>query len=229
MDESTRKNYEKRSAGQHATSQGRKHAILWKLVASLAFAVEWKALERWARAKRREAERTWVAGGRAEQRVGEVLEGLRPHGFYVFHDVQLPGVGNVDHVALGPQGFFGIETKSPGGTVGVRGRELLLNGRPPEKDFVKQAWRGCYALKEVLGADVTPLLCFTEAFVKGRVFVRGVRALPLRWLEGEILKGKKRHDSQTVKLAAGALGLATGCYPSAVPRAGSASRPEPGA
>lgn len=100
-----------------------------------------------------------------------------------------------------------------------------LNGRLPEKDFVNQAWRGCYALARILAADVTPLLCFTDAFVEGRVFVRGVRVLPLRWLKDQVLKNEKRHDSRTVALAVGALGAATGCYPSAVPRAGRAPRP----
>lgn len=220
VDQSTRKNYEKRSAGQHAITHGRKRAVSWTLVESLAFAVKWKAGERWACAKRREAERTWIKGGEAERWVGEELEGLREHGFYVFHDVRLPEIGNVDHVALGPQGFFGIETKSHGGRVRIRGSELSLNGRSTEKDFVSQTWRGCYALREILGADVTPLLCFTEAFVEGRAFVRGVKVLPLRWLKDEVLKNGKRHDSRAVALAVGALGSATGCYPSAVPRRG---------
>lgn len=56
---------------------------------------------------------------------------------------------------------------------------MLINGHSPGKDFAKQAWRGCYRLREILDADVTPILLFSEAFVEGRITVRGVRVLPL--------------------------------------------------
>ena len=210
--------FEKRVAGQHAKGEGRKRAALWTLAEMGAQTIGWKGGEKHARAKVRDAERTWIAGGTAEEKVGTMLEQLREHGFYIFHDVQLPGVGNVDHVALGPHGFFGIETKSQKGRVTAEGNRLLLNGRPPEKDFVSQAWRGCYRLKEILGSEVIPLLCFTQAFVEGRVFVKGVRVLPLRWMKEEMLRGEILHDSRTVSVAVNVLGAATGCYPSSVPR-----------
>jgi len=178
-----------------------------------------KGVERFARGKVGEAKRTWIAGGRGEQKVGAVLEELCENGFYVFHDVKLPDFGNVDHVALGPQGFFAIETKSHKGRVSTRGQEILLNGRATEKDFVDQTWSGCYRLKEILGSKVTPLLCFSEAFVEGCVFLRGVRVLPLNWLKDEILRSEQRHKTcDEVISAVNALGAATGCYPSSVPR-----------
>ncbi|HET7479245.1 MAG TPA: nuclease-related domain-containing protein, partial [Rubrobacteraceae bacterium] len=210
---------EKRSAGQHAMGKARKQIVLWTIAETLTQAVGWKAAHKNARDKALDAQRTWLKGGRAEKQVGAELERLREHGFYIFHDVQLPDVGNVDHVALGPRGFFGIETKSQSGGVRARGNQLLLNGRPPGKDFVSQTWSGCFRLKDILDAEVSPLLCFTEAFVEGRVFVRGVRVLPLRWLVEEILRGEVMHDSLTVAKAVNALGAATGCYPSSVPRA----------
>jgi len=85
----------------------------------------------------------------------------------------------LDHVVLGEQGFHAIETKSHKGRVNAKGKDLLINGHSPEKDFAKQAWRGCYRLREILDADVTPILLFSEAFVEGRITVRGVRVLPL--------------------------------------------------
>ncbi len=209
---------EKRFAGQHAIAEGRKRATLWKLAEAGAYAVNWKDAEKYAKGKRREAERTWLAGGRGEEKVGAELEGLREHGFYIFHDVQISGVGNIDHVALGPCGFFAIETKSHGGKVRVSGGEILRNGRPFEKDFVAQSWRGCFRLRKILNAQVVPLLCFTDAFVEGRTFVRGVRVLPLPWLKEGILEHKMPHDSRMIAQAVNALGAATGCFPSAVPR-----------
>lgn len=215
---SEKASFEKRVAGAHAIGEGRKRIVLWTIAETLTQAVGLKEAHKSARDKALNAQRTWLKGGRAEKQVGTELERLREHGFYTFHDVEIPELGNVDHAAFGPRGFFGIETKSQSGSVRTRGNQLLLNGRPPEKDFVSQTWRGCFRLKEILGAEVTPLLCFTDAFVEGRVFVRGVRVLPLRWLVEEILRGEVVHDSRTVATAVNALGTATGCYPSSVPQ-----------
>lgn len=125
----------------------------------------------------------------------------------------------MDHAVFGPHGFFCIETKSHAGRVASKDGKLLLNGREPEKDFVSQTWRGSHRLCHVLAAEVVPLLCFTNASVEGRVYVRGVRVLPLRWLTDEILGREARYGRREVKAVVGALGQATGCYPSAVPAA----------
>jgi hypothetical protein len=211
---------EKRVAGQHAMREGRKRAALWTVAEVVSGTFGLKGIERHALGKARKAEKTWVAGGRAEARVGEELEKLRSHGFYLFHDLPLTGLGNVDHVALGPRGFFAIETKSHRGTVRGRGRDLLVNDRvPEEKDFVAQAWRGAYRLRDILESEVVPILCFAEARVEGGCRVRGVRVLPLRWLVGEVLRTEARRDAPTVKEAVSALSAATGCHPSAAPRA----------
>ena len=209
--------WQKRVAGQHALKEGRKRAVLWGAAELGAGAFKLKGVERFAREKVREAERSWVAGGRAEEQVGAALEQLREHGFYLFHDVALSGIGNVDHVALGPLGFFAIETKSHGGRVEGGGGKLRINGHQPEKDFINQTWRGAFRLREILGADAIPLLCFTRAFVAGGLYVRGVRVLPLRWLADEVLKREGAYDAKQIKVAVNALGEATGCYPSAVP------------
>ncbi len=209
---------EKRAAGQHAVGKGRKRAALWTVAELGASAFGLKGVEHHARQKVWETEKTWLAGGRAEERVGVELEKLLGHGFYLFHDVPLAGLGNVDHVVLGEKGFYAVETKSHKGQVTAKGKDLLLNGHSPGKDFVKQAWRGCYRLREVLDADVTPVLLFTEAFVDGRLMVRGVRVLPLPWLVEEILDARECYGSRRVKAAVNALGAATGCYPSAAPR-----------
>ena len=209
---------EKRAAGQHALSEGRKRVALWTVAEMGASLFGIESAKKFSRDRVRAAEKTWLAGGRAEERVGEELEGLRAHGFYVFHDVALPGVGNVDHVVLGEKGFFAIETKSHAGHITLRGGKLLRNGRPFERDFVKQAWSGCYRLREILSTEVAPLLLFTDAFVEGRISVRGVRVLPLYWINGEILKSGIQHDLGTVKAAVARLSSATGCHPSAAPR-----------
>lgn len=209
---------EKRVAGQHALSEGRKRVALWTVAEMGASLLGLKGATKAAGSRAQAAQKTWLAGGRAEERVGERLEALRAHGFYFFHDLPLPGVGNVDHVVLGERGFFAIETKSHAGHVTARRGQLFRNGRPFERDFLKQAWSGCYKLREILDADVAPLLLFTDAYVEGRITARGVRVLPLDWIVGEILKHERRHDLATVKAAVAKLGDATGCHPSAGPR-----------
>ena len=100
----------------------------------------------------------------------------------------------MDHVVLGEKRFYAIETKSHKGRVNAKGKDLLLNGHSPEKDFVKQAWGGCYRLREILNAEVTPILLFSEAFVEGRIMVWGVRILPLPWLVEKILDAGECYD-----------------------------------
>jgi hypothetical protein len=210
---------EKRVAGQHAVGEGRKRSALWTVAEMGASVFKLRGAERFAHEKARLAEDTWLVGGEAEEKVGKEMDKLSGHGFYLFHDLPLEGVGNVDHVVLGPRGFFAVETKSHTGTVSSRGKTLLVNGRPPsEGDFVNQAWRGAFRLRDVMGVEeVTPLLCFANARTKGRLIVRGVRVLPLPWLIGEILDSEERHEPRAVKTAVSTLSAATGCHPSAAP------------
>ena len=57
--------------------------------------------------------RSRVAGPRAggERRVARALRPLERRGWQIDHDVAKPRGGNVDHIALGPNGLFTIETK----------------------------------------------------------------------------------------------------------------------
>lgn len=192
--------------------------FFWKAVELFAAVFRLGGVETRAGREVREARRRWVAGGEAEREVGAALDGLREHGFYIFHDVELSGIGNVDHVALGPHGFFAIETKSHQGRVSARGKTLLLNGRPPEKDFVAQAWRGSYRLEEVLGQEVSPVLCFTRASARAGLRVKGVRILEVGSLADTMLEGGRIHEFKIVSRAVAALGASTKCHPSAVPR-----------
>ncbi len=50
--------------------------------------------------------------------------------------------GNIDRVVIGPPGIFAVETKAHGGVITYDGRQLLHDGRPLEKDFLRQATRG---------------------------------------------------------------------------------------
>ena len=89
-------------------------------------------------------------GAKAEERLGEILEGLGDD-YYPFHDVPCP-YGNIDHIVIGRYcGIVLIETKAHGGRVGVENGVLLVNGHLPEKDFVAQCLRNTFWLKETVG------------------------------------------------------------------------------
>lgn len=85
--------------------------------------------------------RNLVRGERGELKVAEMLEDLRPAGYRAFHDIVRDGF-NIDHVLVGPAGVFAIETKfrSGRGEITFRnGEGIFVDGRPEEKDSLKQA------------------------------------------------------------------------------------------
>jgi hypothetical protein len=75
-------------------------------------------------------------GAAGEIGVGSILQKF-PDNFYVINDLTTP-FGNLDHVVVGPTGVFVIDTKNWRGVVSADGKgELLLNGNPTDKPFVR--------------------------------------------------------------------------------------------
>lgn len=74
--------------------------------------------------------RDWRFGLDAELAVGEELNKLMRHGFYIFHDLQADGF-NIDHVIVGPPGVFAVETKARAKIVGrgEEGAKVLQKGK----------------------------------------------------------------------------------------------------
>lgn len=130
-------------------------------------------------------------GAVAEQVVAEALHRL-PEEYHVFHDLDFKGF-NIDHVVVGPNGIFLIETKSQKGAVSNIDATLRKNGWPFFKDPLSQCWRQAYALRDYLvqhnvqKAFVTPVLCFSRASVDVRQPVRDIAVLGVRYLVPLIL------------------------------------------
>jgi hypothetical protein len=83
---------------------------------------------------------SWRKGAVGEYEVGAELERLSDN-YFLFNDVDI-GRGNIDHIVVGPTGFFAIETKDWKGVVdaGVKG-QLKMNGETstdPQK-FLRRA------------------------------------------------------------------------------------------
>jgi len=125
-------------------------------------------------------------GALAEEKVALQLDQL-PEGYFGFHDISFDGF-NIDHVVLGPAGIFVVETKSHRGTVDANGHTLLLNGKPPQKNFLNQVWSQTKNMQEYLWKmtskewKIKPVLCFTNAYVKVRRPVKGVDVVSLKYL-----------------------------------------------
>jgi len=79
---------------------------------------------------------TWGSGAAGEEKVAECLNHLDDR-YYVFHDLVLPEMvkENIDHVVLGPNGIFAVETKNHKGYITCQGdwwiqRKIGRRGTP---------------------------------------------------------------------------------------------------
>jgi hypothetical protein len=93
-------------------------------------------------------EKQALRGAEAEETVGAILNRFSQNHHRVFHDVPKKH-GNIDHLVFRADGaIFLIETKSQGGTVTFLNGELHRNGRPFDKDFIKQTLNNVSWLKK---------------------------------------------------------------------------------
>ncbi len=141
------------------------------------------------------AEKRAIRGARGEEAIEYILDSLGSN-FVVLHDIEC-SYGNIDHIVLSQSnGVFLIETKAHGGKVEVVNERLLVNGKPPEKDFIAQAMRNVYWLKEKfnvafgLNVWITPVIVFTNAFVPPTKPVKGVVIVNKKYLTNELCRGR---------------------------------------
>jgi hypothetical protein len=137
--------------------------------------------------KKLKEEKRAIRGAKAEEKVGHLLSGLSSD-YCVLNDIESP-YGNIDHIVLSKNGgVFLIETKAHGGKVWADGEMLLVNGKPPEKDFIAQALKNTYWLRDEISQFagskpwITPLLVFTNAFVSPTKPLKGVNITNKKFL-----------------------------------------------
>jgi hypothetical protein len=108
--------------------------------------IGWKWVNRRIGALERERV-NMMKGAVGEASVGATL-GEFPEDFHVINDLATP-FGNLDHVVVGPTGVFLLDTKNWTGVVSGDGKgELLLNGKPTDKAFVRQFVGRIMGIKE---------------------------------------------------------------------------------
>jgi hypothetical protein len=145
-----------------------------------------------------------VRGAKAEEKIGDILDELDEN-YIVLHDIDSP-YGNIDHIVISRHnGIFLLETKSHGGRVEVQNDRLLVNGKPPEKDFIAQALRNTYWLKEEIGRVIsekpwiTSIVVFTNAFVAHTKPIKGVYIANKKYLP-TLLQRPSRPSSTHAKI-----------------------------
>lgn len=133
--------------------------------------------------KARRELRKYRRGEEGERIVAQAIEqDLIPAGYIVFHDIPLEKDGrrfNIDHLLIGPNGIFAIETKNYSkptkGSPEVKydGTELLWNGvKHKNRDEIVQAKSAALSAKalilELTGINVYvhPVLCAVGWFAK---------------------------------------------------------------
>lgn len=144
-----------------------------------------------------------IRGAKAEERIGSIVDELDEN-FMVVHDVESP-YGNIDHIVIGKRsGVFLIETKAHGGRVSVENGCLLINGHRPEKDFIAQALKNTYWLRDIvheatgLKVWITPIIAFTNAFVEPTAPIKGVRIINKRYLLNVLERPNARSGNFTI-------------------------------
>jgi len=149
--------------------------------------------------RRIKEERRADRGAAAEEVVGDLLADLNDD-FFVLNDIPSP-YGNIDHVVIGKNsGVFLLETKAHGGRVEVLPDGLLVNGKPPEKNFIPQALKNTYWLRDelekMIGIKIwiTPVIVFTNAFVQAGKPIKGVHIVNKKFLPG-LLQRQARFTS----------------------------------
>ncbi len=133
-------------------------------------------------------EKRATRGAKAEEKIGDLLYELPEDEFCILNDIECP-YGNIDHIVIGKNsGIFLLETKAHGGKVDVNGETLLVNGKLPEKDFISQALRNSYwvrdEISQIVGSKpwIIPVLVFTNAFVSPTRPIKGVSIINRKYL-----------------------------------------------
>jgi len=116
----------------------------------------------------------YFKGARGEEAVAALLATL-PSGYHVFHDVAIGESGGIDHVVIGPNGLFAVETKCWSGQVTLEGGNVLFNGALPSRSPIAQVRASAYALTVFLSKrmDAIPacksIVCFASNTLVGNV------------------------------------------------------------
>lgn len=140
----------------------------------------------------------WAKGAEGERRTAAALTAL-PSTYVVLHDLHVPGSkANVDHLVIGPNGVFVVDSKAHSGAF-TAGSDTLWRGRYPLRKEADTLSFIAGRIGEHLDVPVSGVLCFTEAELPQQVNDLGsVRAVSLDALVGTVTIGPEVNTPEMV-------------------------------
>ena len=141
----------------------------------------------------------WAKGAAGERLTGERLLTLSAE-FVVLHDLHVPGSrANVDHLVIGPNGVFVVDSKAYTGKL-TAGDGTLWRGKYPIRKEVETLSFISGRIAEHLEVPVASILCFTEAELPQQVNQLGAAyAVTLDALVPTVCSGLAMHSPEKVK------------------------------
>ena len=141
----------------------------------------------------------WAKGAAGERLTGERLLTLSAD-FVVLHDLHVPGSrANVDHLVIGPNGVFVVDSKAYTGKL-TAGDGTLWRGKYPIRKEVETLSFISGRIAEHLEVPVASILCFTEAELPQQVNQLGAAyAVTLDALVPTLCSGLAIHSAEKVK------------------------------
>jgi hypothetical protein len=109
--------------------------------------------------------RGYRSGAEGEQHVAHLLASALDDDYYLLNDVYFRDVGgDIDHIVLGPNGIFVIETKNWSGRITCDGDEWRRENRGNFGSPSKQVKKNASRIKKAIG-DTTGLTTWVEGIV----------------------------------------------------------------
>jgi hypothetical protein len=130
--------------------------LLLFLALAFVFSIQW--------ASRRMQD--YVKGAEGEEIIARALSRL-PSGYAVINSLSIEAGVDWDHIVVGPNGVFIVETKNWSGLVEINDDEILVDGQSPDRSPLEQARREAEILTRALSdrgfsLAVVPILCFVS-------------------------------------------------------------------
>lgn len=152
-------------------------------------------------------------GERGERIVAQEIEKtLIKNGYVVFHDIPIENGNrkfNIDHLLVGPNGVFAVETKNytklnkGGCEVSYDGKEILWAGRKHDKDELTQAQAVAKSAHELilretgLSVFVKPVLCAVGWYARSKnLYGNAVLLVMEKTLSSVILKSEPPYGAE---------------------------------
>ncbi len=170
----------------------------------------------WASVKVRRARTTierLKLGRDSEREVGDAFDQLREWGYRVFHDIPGPDY-TVDHLLVGPQGLFLVETRTGArpargvGRIRYDGETLTVVGRRGDRDPIQQAMAQARWVADLVSDSsgrncfVRPVVLFPGWFVERLARATSVWVLNPKTLPTLVEREPRRLSAEDIQLIA---------------------------